>query len=364
MTAKKVSYINVIKFAGAFIAYLIGSGFATGQEILQYFTSYGYYGLLVGLFTVVCLIYVGGEFMTVGYQARFSNVNDIYRYYCGKYIGTFYDYFATLFIFMSYIVMISGAGATVEQYYHLSPVIGGIGMAIVSVAVVLLGLGKIVDVIGFIGPLVVIIAIVVGIGGIWLAPDGIAENAKLIAEKQIEITKVGSNWFFSGVSYVGFIMLWLAAFLAAMGTEANNKKEIRFGTALGAIGFTAGAVILMLGLLAHLGVVHDSNIPSLIIAGMIWEPLASIFSIVILAGIFTTAVPLLWSVSARFSQERTIKFYIISIAGAVISSFVAFDVPFRFVVNIIYGINGYIGIIIIFFMLAKTLGIRRFFSKK
>lgn len=27
----------VIKFAGAFIAWIIGSGFATGQEILQFF---------------------------------------------------------------------------------------------------------------------------------------------------------------------------------------------------------------------------------------------------------------------------------------------------------------------------------------
>lgn len=32
----------VLKFSGAFIAWVIGSGFATGQEVLQFFTSYGY----------------------------------------------------------------------------------------------------------------------------------------------------------------------------------------------------------------------------------------------------------------------------------------------------------------------------------
>ena len=31
----------VIKLAGAFCAFLIGAGFATGQEIMQYFTNYG-----------------------------------------------------------------------------------------------------------------------------------------------------------------------------------------------------------------------------------------------------------------------------------------------------------------------------------
>ena len=31
----------VIKLSGAFCAFLIGAGFATGQEVMQYFTNYG-----------------------------------------------------------------------------------------------------------------------------------------------------------------------------------------------------------------------------------------------------------------------------------------------------------------------------------
>ena len=34
---------TVIKIMGAYVAWVMGSGFATGQEILQFFTSYGYY---------------------------------------------------------------------------------------------------------------------------------------------------------------------------------------------------------------------------------------------------------------------------------------------------------------------------------
>ena len=53
---EKVSISNVVKFAGAFIAFLIGSGFATGQEILQYFTAYGLKGLLTALVMVLLFI--------------------------------------------------------------------------------------------------------------------------------------------------------------------------------------------------------------------------------------------------------------------------------------------------------------------
>ena len=50
---QQVSIWNVVKLAGAYIAFTIGSGFATGQEVLQFFTSYGpagYIGALVSMF--------------------------------------------------------------------------------------------------------------------------------------------------------------------------------------------------------------------------------------------------------------------------------------------------------------------------
>ena len=40
MKTGTVRWGKAIGFAGAFIAFLIGSGFATGQEILQYFIKH------------------------------------------------------------------------------------------------------------------------------------------------------------------------------------------------------------------------------------------------------------------------------------------------------------------------------------
>ena len=46
---KKVNWGRVLILAGAVIAFTIGSGFATGQEIIQYYTAYG----VQGIFTVL-----------------------------------------------------------------------------------------------------------------------------------------------------------------------------------------------------------------------------------------------------------------------------------------------------------------------
>ena len=44
MTNTHLHWGRVATYAGAFIAFLIGSGFATGQEVVQYFSAYGWQG--------------------------------------------------------------------------------------------------------------------------------------------------------------------------------------------------------------------------------------------------------------------------------------------------------------------------------
>ncbi len=352
---------KVVSYAGAFMALLIGSGFATGQEILQYFASYGMQGLLVALMMLILFILISGCFIAAGKRENFAKGSDIFQYYCGKHIGTFYDYFTILFVFMSYIVMIAGAGATINEHFGLPTVLGSLLMMILVCVTTIFGLNGVINVIGKLGPFIAILAIVLGTISALSNLPGILENSALLAEGEITVKQVGNSWFSSATSYVGFCILWLAAFLTAMGKETNSVKEGVLGTTIGSIGFTIGCTTMMLGLLAHLPLVADSQIPALILAGRISPILSFCFSIIIFMGIFTTAVPLLWQVSSRFTVEGTPKFKITSIVCAVVGSLIALLLPFNSLVNIVYGINGYVGIILVFFIVVKE--IRRLKTK-
>ena len=54
---QKTDWLNVVKYAGAYIAFIIGSGFATGQEIIQFYTSYGIWGIGSVAISMFCLLY-------------------------------------------------------------------------------------------------------------------------------------------------------------------------------------------------------------------------------------------------------------------------------------------------------------------
>jgi uncharacterized membrane protein YkvI len=352
-TIENASIRRILTYAGAIVAFLIGSGFATGQEILQYFTSYGYWGVFgTGILVLALMTYVSVEFFAVGQAKKFKRPSLIFHYYCGKYLGTFFDFFSILFVFLSFAVMVSGAGAVFEEHYGLSKYIGGIGLAIVVGITVWFGLKSLVDVIGKIGPLIVVIAIALGILGIVRDPGGIAEGNDLLSG--LELTQASTNWFMSGLSYVGFCMLWLAAFLTALGKTARSRKEAASGGLVGAAVFSVACIIVGLGLLANISRVNGTEIPMLVLAND-WSPLLGAgISVMILAGIYTTAVPLLWTVSSRFYSDEKPGFKYLTLALAAIGTVVGLVLPFSQMVNIVYVINGYVGILLLVLMLVKT----------
>ena len=136
---EKLNPKRVLILAGAVIAFTIGSGFATGQEIIQYFTAYGLQGILAVILFAVCFLYYNFNFANAGAKEHFERGNDVYKYFCGKYVGTFCDYYSTLFCYMSFFVMVGGAASTFNQQYGLPLWVGGVILAVLAMLTVVGG---------------------------------------------------------------------------------------------------------------------------------------------------------------------------------------------------------------------------------
>lgn len=348
----KSERVNSVKYAGAIIALLIGSGFATGQEVIQYFTSYGWQGILAVILMFILMTYVTYEFMMTGSREKFRSGNDIYYYYAGPVIGKFYDYFSAFFLFLSFIVMIAGAGATLNQHFGLPKEAGGILLGILAVLSCITGIKKIVDIIGGIGPIIVITALLLGIITVFSNPEGLRNADEAV--KNANLLKASPNWILSALSYVGFCMLWLAAFVSQMGKKAESKKEASAGAVLGSLLFSLAVFIVYLGLLSSVPEIAGSQIPNLILAGKIHPVLPLLFAVMIFLGIYTTAVPLLWSVVSRFSDEGTPRFRNLTIILGAIGIIIGILVKFDYIINVVYVLNGYIGIILLILMIIKS----------
>lgn len=336
------------------MAFLIGSGFATGQEIMQYFASYGFWGVFgTGAIVLALISFVSIQFLAVGQREQFDKPSRIFEYYAGRYVGKFFDYFSILFVFLSFTVMVAGAGAVFEEHYNLPTWVGGFGLTALVAITVLFGLNSLVDVIGKIGPLIVVIAVGLGIVGIINADTGLLDGHNLVGE--LDVQQASNNWFIAGLSYVGFCMLWLAAFLTALGKTVPTQREARAGGLGGGVIFSLACVIVGLGLLANIERVAGMQIPMLVLASDIAPFVASLISLMILAGIYTTAIPLLWTVSSRIYPDGTARYKYLTIALALVGTIIGLWLPFDQMVNIVYVLNGYVGAVLLAIMIVVTI---------
>ena len=365
MNSSKINWPQAFKFMGSVLAFAIGSGFASGQELLQYFTAYGYESILVGAVFLAIFIYSNYCFAIAGHREKFTKGSQVFNYYCGPYLGKVFDYFCVLFCYMSFIVMVAGAASTLYQQYGVPMLAGGILITALACVTVLFGLNSIVDVISKIGPILVAIALVIGLYSFFAALTGgdIAKGVQLVNSGEVKVMKASTNWFMAGASYGGFCLLWFAGFMAQLGSQ-NNMKELMIGQAMSGTFNITACVILGFALLGNITHVASLQIPNLYLAEKIWPPISHIFALIIFAAIYTTACPLLWTASSRFTIEGTQKFKIFTAILSLIGFVVALTIPFNILLNYIYVINGYGGFLLLILMFIKNVRLRFAAAKK
>ncbi|MFQ7119072.1 MAG: hypothetical protein ACLRPW_02935, partial [Intestinibacter sp.] len=96
------------------------------------------------------------------------------------------------------------------------------------------------------------------------------------------------------------------------------------------------------------------EIPALYLADKISPIIGILFSVVLLLGIYTTAVPLLWSVTNRFVEDDHPKFKIITIVVSILAC-IGGLLPFDKLVGTLYPYTGYMGILILLCMLYRRI---------
>lgn len=333
----------VIKLAGAFCAFLIGAGFATGQEVMQYFTNYGF-AKSIGVMVVNCVLgaWTAAAIMNLGNESKDEQGLNSYRNLCGKYVGTFLSWFIPVFMFLTLVIMIAGFGSTLNQLFGTPHWVGNLIFAVVITAVVLLGLARVIDTIGFIGPAIIVVTMIMAIGSLIVNGVDITGWTKYISSHDVLLAS--GSWFMSGVLYALWNIVMCLPFMSAMGSKAQNKTEVIVGVVFGNIMFTAGAFFLVLAEGSQIEMIEEMSVPALTMAQNLSPVFGIIYAIILVLAIFTTAVPLMWSVAARLAPEKTWKFAIICLIIAVLGFFGG-QLPFEKLINYIYPLIGYVGFI-------------------
>ena len=359
--------LSILAISGACISFYIGAGFATMQEVVQYEASYGSKFPVVILVAAVIYVYTNISFATNGNRLNLKRGGDIYGIYCGiagkkmgKAAALFFDYFSAVFCYMSFVVMCGGASSTMAQQWNFPNGLGAVILTFLVILTVAFGLDGIINALSKIGPAIILLILIVSVISAITGAEHLQGNMMDVDSGVYScvMEQVGhGNPYFSGASYGGFVILWFAAFMAEIGAK-NNLRDVNNGMMLSAFFIFGSAAICCLALIGHIDMTAAADIPALILATQISPILAQVFAMVICAGIYTSAVPLLWTGVRKIAKEGTKQYVLITIGGGVLGCVIACFVPYKGLINLLYGLNGYLGFVLIFFMIVYDIKTR------
>ena len=316
----RINWKSVFTVMGAILAFNIGTGFATGQEVMQYFSVFGWWSILTGLAFAVTMAVGIYCFAYASERFNLTNGEQVLKYFLGNGLGTIINYFYIFYLYMCVIVMYSGAASALNEQYGAPLWVGAAIIAGICCLTSLFGLKNIVNIISKIGPVLILIALGISLIAVvkGAVSGSLSEGAKLVASGEIEHMKASNSWLIAGIILATSTILWYPNFAVELKQE-HNMKSLMIGQSIGNL--LVGAAEVVMGL----------------------------------AALYTTTCPLLWSSISPFAKDGTPKYKILVVVGTVVGFIVAMLVPYDVIMNYVWVISGWVGLGVTVIMVIRVI---------
>lgn len=345
---------QTIKLAGAYIAFLVGSGFASGQEILQFYTGYGVKSFAAVIISAVLFFYVSITLVGEGYKNRENPEYSPFRDVLGSKLGKVYEVFLTVYLFLIVVVMISGSGALVSRNFGINHYVGSVLLAVMVFVSVILGLEKLIDTVGLIGPAVVCLAVLICI--ISVVRNGIDFSTVEAAVKTADIHTPAESFVSGGILYAAYNLICAIMFFNTLGGQTVSRKQAKATAVLGTVGILTTIVMMDAAFLGCPSEIAGEEIPTMYLALSISKAMGSIFFVALFLAIYASAAPKVWAIcDTVLEKDCSRKKYMLT-AFLIILAAGAFGLlPFSKLIGIVYPLSGIMGLIYILLLVVHNL---------
>jgi len=339
--------ISVFKIAAMYIGAVIGAGFASGQEIMQFFTVYGNKGLWgVGVATML-LAYLGAAVLYLSVKYGTGNYLQLINNLTAPWVAKIFDLLSMAMLLAGLSVMLAGSGAVFSEYLEIAAWPGVLFLLFIVSFVLTGGMAGVIRFNFVLVPLKITAILVISLLVLVLCSTGAPPAGEISQSTSIST----GNWCLSGMLYVSYNMILVLAVLSTLGNRVTVRKAVAGGAA-GGIGLGIAAGMLVLAQLKLYPAIVSYQVPVLFMAGEIGHLLKIPVAILIWLAILTTAVANAHGLAARFAPPGTAKY---KLAGAVCNllALPLAGLDFGRLVGTIYPLFGYAGLLMVLILLVN-----------
>lgn len=331
-----------------YLGAVIGAGFASGQEIIQFFVAYGSGGLKGSILAAFLFAACGGLLLYIAHRCQVSNYQNILTYLLGDRLGKLVDFFLAIFLFLGISTMLSASGAVFYEHLYL-PKSLGIFLAYGLVGIFLIcGKKGLIFSYNLLVPLkLILLLIITSYAAIFMSHNEVQTYTAYI--------NYGSDhsWALSSLLYVAYNFSLAMVVLTEYQTLSNKRTGV-VGAIWGGIVLGVLVILTYLALSKFLPVVMHYEVPMLYVAGNISLTAKHVYTIVLWIGILTTAIANAFGFAQRFASFTGMSYGLCLFLCMTLALPVSVQ-SFSGLVGRVYPLFGILGIIILAALLCRSI---------
>ena len=328
----------------AFIGVVVGAGFASGQEALQYFVAFGNMGLWGVLLASALMIITGVAILQLGSYFQADEHTAVYDNISGPIVSRILDWGTLATLFSIGFVMFAGGGSTISQQFEGVPIwVGGAIMLVLVLLVGLLDVDKVSNVIGAITPFIIIF-VVLATGYTIIVTDVDWSQANEFAVNNVESPL--SNWWLAALNYTGLNVMCAVSMSIVIGGNILDNRAVGVGGLIGGFFYLLLLALLVVSLYMVAPEVYKQDLPVLTLINHVNPALGYFMTFIIYGMVFNTAIGMFYAMGKRLTRKKPKLFYPVY-AGACVVGFILSFIGFKQLVSSVYPILGWIGLLMI-----------------
>ena len=330
--------------AASFVGIVVGAGFASGMEALQYFVAYGTNGFYGVILASVTMLFAATAFMTFGSYFLAREHNEVFYNVTSKPAAFIMDWSAVACMFSVGFVMFAGAGSNLRQSFGWPIWVGAVAMLALMLIVGRFDVDKVSSVIGWATPLLVVFVL---IGSIYSFTQVDVSWSEVGSYAQQEVSRADGTpyWWLGALNHTGLNALCGVSMALVMAGDEFDTKSSRLGGILGGVIYAVMLALLVASLLIQVESVNGADMPLLAVIENVNPVLGFTMTWVIFLMVFNTCLGMFYALAKRLTSKHPERFYPTYAIACVVGFGLSFA-GFQPLVNSLYPILGYLGLFV------------------
>ena len=354
-----MSFTKSARIALSFVGLLVGAGFATGQEVIQYFISFGSWGIWGAVLSGVVMAAAGAVIVQLGSYFLADEHNMVFRSVSYPVVAKLLDLSVTITLFSIGFVMFAGAGSSLGQHFGMPTWIGSVIMLILVMVTGLLDVDKVSNIISFVTPLIILAVVFAFVYTMLHLPSDASSLNELASSQESSV----APWWLSALNYNGLALILGVSMCLVIGGSNTDPREAGWGGLAGGILYTILLLMAAITLYLNIEQIAGSPVPMLRLFENINPVLAQIMVWIIFLMIYNTAIGMFYALGRRLSAGHRDRYRPIFLIGCLVGFGISF-VGFQTLIAYVYPAIGYIGALMVFILLGWWLLNRREISRE